>query len=119
MFFEPYEIRPGFMPDLLAPPGSFKERNSMRILTLKFAATLCIMDIALAGVALASEIKGTVTAQGMRSPEGIVVYIDTIAGKTFAPPKEHPIMDQKKLTFIPWQLKLSRLYQMQEGMILI
>ena len=50
---------------------------------------------------MAGEIKGTVTAQGIRSPEGIVVYIDTIAGKTFPPPKEHAVMDQKKLTFIP------------------
>jgi plastocyanin len=49
----------------------------------------------------AGEIKGNVTAQGMRSPEGIVVYVDSIPGKTFPAPQEHAVMDQKKLTFIP------------------
>lgn len=51
--------------------------------------------------AMAGEIKGTVAAQGIRSPEGIIVYVDAIAGKTFAPPKESAVMDQKKLMFMP------------------
>lgn len=51
--------------------------------------------------AMAGEIKGTVAAQGIRSPEGIIVYVDTIVGKTFAPPKESAVMDQKKLMFMP------------------
>jgi plastocyanin len=73
----------------------------MRILTIRFLVTQLILYAALGCAALAGEIKGNVTAQGMRSPEGIVVYIDTIAGKTFAAPKEHAVMDQKKLTFVP------------------
>jgi plastocyanin len=73
----------------------------MRILTLKFAAAALISCLAFTGAALASEIHGNVTAQGMRSPENIVVYIDAIAGKTFNPPKEHAVMDQKSLMFIP------------------
>ena len=73
----------------------------MRILTVRFLVTQLVLYVALGCVALAGDIKGTVTAQGMRSPEGIVVYIDTIAGKTFAAPKEHAVMDQKKLTFVP------------------
>ncbi len=64
------------------------------------AIATCLLFI-LAGVAFAGEIKGVVTAQGMRSPEGIVVYIDAIPGKTFTPPTEHAVMDQKKLIFIP------------------
>lgn len=75
--------------------------------TLVVAITACLFFI-LAGVALASEIKGTVTAQGMRSPEGIVVYIDAIPGKTFPPPSDHAVMDQKKLTFIPHVLPVLK-----------
>jgi plastocyanin len=73
----------------------------MRILIVRFLVTLLILYAALGCTVLAGDIKGNVTAQGMRSPEGIVVYIDAIAGKTFAAPKEHAVMDQKKLTFIP------------------
>jgi plastocyanin len=73
----------------------------MRTLMLRYAAMLLILYVVFAGTALAGEIKGNVTAQGMRSPEGIVVYVDSIAGKTFTPPKEHVVMDQKKMTFIP------------------
>jgi plastocyanin len=73
----------------------------MRIPEFRLAALSIALVVVLAGAAQAGEIKGNVTAQGMRSPEGIVVYIDTIAGKTFAPPKESVIMDQKKLTFVP------------------
>jgi plastocyanin len=53
------------------------------------------------GVSHAGEIKGKVTAQGIRSPENIAVYIDAIPGKTFPPPSGHAVMDQHKLTFVP------------------
>ena len=72
----------------------------MKLSKLAFVSIASMLMFFVTG-ALAGEIKGTVAAQGMRSPEGIVVYIDTIAGKTFPPSKEHPVMDQKKLTFIP------------------
>ena len=49
----------------------------------------------------AGDVAGKVTAQGMRSPENIVVYIDTIPGKTFTPPAQHPNMDQQHLAFVP------------------
>ncbi len=47
------------------------------------------------------EIKGKVTAQGMRSAENIAVYVDTIPGKNFNPPTQHAVIDQKKMTFVP------------------
>jgi plastocyanin len=47
------------------------------------------------------EIKGKVTAQGLRSPENIAVYVDAVPGKTFDPPSQHVTIDQKKMTFIP------------------
>ena len=30
-----------------------------------------------------------------------MVYVDTIAGKTFPAPKDHPVVDQKGLMFVP------------------
>ena len=54
-----------------------------------------------ASLGWAGDVKGKVTAQGMRSPENIAVYIDAIAGKTFPPPAEHAVMDQLHLAFAP------------------
>ncbi len=80
----------------------------MRILTVRFFSTLPIFFFLFTAASFAGEIKGNITAQGMRSPEGIVVYIDAIAGKTFTAPKEHAVMDQKKLTFIPHVLPVLK-----------
>src|SRR5579863_7385835 len=49
----------------------------------------------------AGELKGKVTAVGMRSPENIAVYIDAVPGKTFAPPSDHVTIDQSHLAFAP------------------
>ena len=49
----------------------------------------------------AGEIKGHVTASGIRSSANIAVYIGAISGKTFTPPAKHAIMDQKNLKFVP------------------
>jgi plastocyanin len=73
----------------------------MKIPKLRLLALSIALGIVLSCAAQAGEIKGNVTAQGMKSPDGIVVYIDAIAGKTFPPPKESAVMDQKKLTFVP------------------
>ena len=51
--------------------------------------------------AWAGDIKGKVTAQGLRSSASIAVYIDALPGKTFTPPTQNPVVDQKKMTFIP------------------
>ena len=51
--------------------------------------------------AFAGEIKGHVTASGIRSSANIAVYVDAIAGKTFTPPAKHVVMDQKDLKFVP------------------
>jgi plastocyanin len=57
--------------------------------------------LAAASVAAAGELKGVVTATGMKSNADAVVYIDAIAGKTFPPPAAHAKMDQKNLVFSP------------------
>jgi plastocyanin len=61
---------------------------------------LFVLVILIAGLtvgAWAGDIEGKVT--GMKGKS--VVYVDTIAGKTFPAPKDHPVMDQKGLMFSP------------------
>ncbi len=63
-------------------------------------ANLVVLAVLIAGLctaAWAGDIEGKVT--GMKGKS--VVYIDTIQGKTFPAPKEHPVMDQKGLMFVP------------------
>jgi plastocyanin len=62
----------------------------------------------LAQGARAGEIKGKVTATGLRSPENIAVYIDAIADKTFPPPAKPITMDQKNLKFVPHVLVILK-----------
>ncbi len=60
--------------------------------------------IAIAFLALpvmAGQIHGKVAAHGVRNSADAVVYVDRIAGKTFAPPSEHAKVDQKNMQFIP------------------
>ena len=60
----------------------------------------CIGMVLIAGLftaAWAGDIEGKVT--GMKGKS--VVYVDTIAGKTFPAPKDHPVIDQKGLRFSP------------------
>lgn len=49
----------------------------------------------------AGEISGKVVCKGLRSSADAVVYVDTIAGKTFEPPSEPVVVDQKAMVFVP------------------
>ena len=62
----------------------------------------------LASVSWAGDVEGKVTAQGMPSPENIVVYIDSVPGKTFLPPVQHAIMDQVRMAFVPHVLVIVK-----------
>lgn len=55
----------------------------------------------LTSIVWAGDVKGKVTAQGIRSAEGIAVYIDSVPGKTFPPPQSHVFIDQAHLAFAP------------------
>ena len=73
-------------------------RNTMQaVLKVTFLA----LALSFASSSFAGEIKGKVTAQGMRSAEDIAVYVDAIPGKTFTPPAKRPVADQKHMTFVP------------------
>ncbi len=65
------------------------------------AVATSALALSLAGASRAGEIKGKVSVQGIRSAENIAVYVDAIPGKTFEAPKEHQVMDQHKMTFVP------------------
>jgi len=68
------------------------------------ASVLMTALAALSTAALAGDIEGKVT--GMKGKS--VVYVDTIAGKTFPAPKDHPVMDQKGLMFSPHILPVQQ-----------
>jgi len=58
---------------------------------------LAVLLAGLCGAAWSGDIEGKVT--GMKGHS--VVYVDAVAGKTFPAPKDHPVMDQKGLMFVP------------------
>ena len=66
--------------------------------------TLVVFTAALNIAASAGDISGKVS--GMKGQS--VVYVDTITGKTFPAPKEHPLMDQKGLLFAPHILAVQQ-----------
>ena len=68
---------------------------------LHLVLALIFLLLSFGALAFAGEIKGKVTAQRMRSSENIAVYVDTIPGKTFAPPSKPAVQDQKHMTFVP------------------
>jgi plastocyanin len=49
----------------------------------------------------AGDLHGKVVCKGAKDCADAVVYVASIAGKTFPPPKEHARMDQKNLVFVP------------------
>ena len=69
----------------------------MKLKTLILTLILTVVMAGVCSAAWAGDIEGKVT--GMKGQS--VVYVDTIAGKTFPAAKEHPVMDQKGLMFAP------------------
>jgi plastocyanin len=65
------------------------------------AVVMVGLGVALAGASRANEIKGKVSVQGIKSAENIAVYVDVVADKKFDAPKDHVIIDQRKMAFIP------------------
>jgi plastocyanin len=76
-----------------------KEMTLNRVV-VKFAGIAGLALLA-ASVSHAGEIKGKVSVQGIKSAENIAVYADAIPDKKFEAPKEHVVVDQRKMTFIP------------------
>jgi plastocyanin len=72
--------------------------------TLSLLAVLLL--IACISGAVAGTISGKVTAKGVKNSADAVVYIDAAGDKAFPAPKEHPVMDQKNLKFVPHVLPI-------------
>src|SRR5215471_18483267 len=71
---------------------------------MKTAAKAAIamgLVLAFTGVGRANEIKGKVSAQGIKSAENIAVYVDAIPDKKFDAPKDPVVIDQRKMAFVP------------------
>ena len=56
----------------------------------------------------AGEVKGKVSAAGLKSAENIAVYIDAIPGKKFDHPVQHVAVDQRNLIFAPHTVVILR-----------
>ncbi len=65
------------------------------------AAIVVSITLALGVASWANEIKGKVSVQGIKSAESIAVYVDAIPDKKFDAPKDHVVIDQRKMAFIP------------------
>jgi plastocyanin len=65
------------------------------------AVVAASLALVLIGAGRANEIKGKVSVQGIKSAENIAVYVDVIADKKFDAPKDHVVIDQRKMAFIP------------------
>jgi len=68
------------------------------------AFVLVVVIAGLCAGAWAGDIDGKVS--GMKGKS--VVYVDTIAGKTFPAPKDRPVVDQKGLVFAPHVLAVQQ-----------
>lgn len=73
----------------------------MNLSRIAAKAVVAGITLALAGASSANEIKGKVSVQGIKSAENIAVYVDAIPDKKFEAPKEHVVIDQRKMSFIP------------------
>lgn len=81
----------------------------MKFLRLFTLTSICLLLAMLQAIpSQAGEIKGKVAASGIRSAKDIVVYVDTIPGKTFPAPSKPVTMDQKHLEFIPHVLAVLK-----------
>jgi len=78
--------------------------------TIRRAAHVAIFFGALfvAGVAQAGDVKGKITASGLKSAENIAVYVEAVPGKKFDPPVPHASVDQVNLIFTPHTLVILR-----------
>lgn len=66
------------------------------------------LAFASAGVGRANEIKGKVTVQGIKSAADIAVYVDAIPDKKFDAPKDHVVVDQTKMKFVPHVIAVTQ-----------
>ena len=79
-----------------------------RYLFYEFIYIVLFFTFLTSGIALAGDISGKVKTRSKKYRENTVIYIDKIQGKSFAHPKEHAVMDQKNMKFIPHVLPILK-----------
>lgn len=83
------------------------KRNARRESVAVLGVMPCVALVLLASQdSMAGVITGKVTAKKARYLKDTVVYVEEVAGKEFAPPEEHALIDQKGLQFIPHVLPI-------------
>src|ERR1700693_2557198 len=82
--------------------------NTSRAQTKGLNAIILFTVACAASCAWAGDVKGKITAQGLRSAENIAVYIDSVPGKTFTAPAEHVTINQTHLAFVPHVLVVQQ-----------
>lgn len=96
---------------LFAPKFTREKRVSMKtLITLCFVTFLVISSCifhAFAEEKGSAVIKGTVKAKKVKYLKDSIVYIENVP-KAFEPQKEHVVIDQKNMAFIPHVLPLLR-----------
>lgn len=78
--------------------------NSLMTKTLKLTTGILLLGALLAAAppAHGGDLVGTVTVRGVRSPENVVIYLgQKLPADQLVLPAENPVMDQRKLIFIP------------------
>lgn len=73
-----------------------------RVIFCKFVLILFAFNFAYAGT-----IKGKVSSKKLKSPQGVLIYIEKVQAE-FPPPSEPAKMDQKNLVFIPRVLPILK-----------
>jgi plastocyanin len=68
---------------------------------LRSAVAILFGVLWVANLVHAGEVKGKVSAVGLKSAQNIAVYIDAIPGKKFDHPAQHVSVDQQNLIFLP------------------
>jgi plastocyanin len=66
-----------------------------------FVGAISLAGLFLAGYAMAGDVKGKVSVQGLKSAGNIAVYVEAVPGKKFDAPAEHVVVDQRKMAFVP------------------
>jgi plastocyanin len=73
-----------------------------------FVGATLFAALFVANVAQAGDVKGKISATGLKSSANIAVYIDAIPGKKFDRPTDHVSIDQSNMVFIPHVLVVQR-----------
>jgi plastocyanin len=76
--------------------------------TMKRDMAIVCGAVLIACFAQAGEVKGKVSAAGLKSVENIAVYIDAIPGKKFDHPVVHVSVDQRNSVFTPQTIVILR-----------